>query len=50
MIGVATSATIGAAFSARSHHDTVILVCVVVGAAFVVGIVLARVIGGRSRV
>ena len=48
-IGAGISAGIGAAFSKHSHHDTVVLVCIVVGLAFVVGIVLARVIGGHSR-
>ena len=50
MIAGLTSAGIGAAFSGHSHHDAVVLVCVVVGLAFAVGIALARVIGGRSRV
>ncbi len=50
MIAAGTSAGIGAAFSEHSHHDAVVLVCIVVGLAFVVGIVLARVIGGRTRV
>jgi hypothetical protein len=50
MIAAGTSAGIGAAFSKHSHHDAVVLVCIVVGVAFAVGIVLARVIGGRSRV
>jgi hypothetical protein len=49
-LGAGLSAGIGAAFSKHSHHDTVVLVCIVVGVAFVVGIVLARAIGGRTRV
>ncbi len=50
MVSAGVSAGIGAGFAQREHHDTVVLVCVVVGLAFVVGILLARVIGGRSRV
>ncbi len=49
-MGAGISAGIGTAFSKHSHHDTVILVCIVVGVAFAVGIALARVIGGRTRV
>ena len=49
MIAGLTSVGIGAAFSRHSHHDAVVLACIVVGLAFVVGIVLARVIGGHSR-
>ena len=49
MIGAGVSASIGAGFLA-STHDFTILVCVVVGVAFVVGILLARTIGGRHRV
>ena len=51
MLGTAISAGVGAGFAGRLHHDdTVVLVCIVVGLAFAMGIVLARVIGGRSRV
>lgn len=51
MLGTAISAGVGAGFAQRLHHDdTVVLACLVVGAAFVTGIVLARVIGSRSRV
>jgi hypothetical protein len=50
MIAGLTSAIIGAASAKRSHHDTVVLVCVIVGLAFVAGIALARLIGRRSRV
>ena len=48
-IGAGISAGIGAASAKHSHHDAIVLVCIVVGVAFVVGIVLAKVIGGQSR-
>jgi hypothetical protein len=50
LIAGLTSVGIGAALSWHSHHDAVVLVCIVAGLAFVVGIALARLIGGRSRV
>jgi drug/metabolite transporter (DMT)-like permease len=50
VIGAGISAGIGAAHSKGSHHDTVVLLCIVVGLAFAVGLVVARVIGGRSKV
>ncbi len=49
MIATGTSAGIGAAFSRHSRHDAVILVCIVVGVAFVAGVLLARAIGAHSR-
>lgn len=48
-IGAGVSAVIGAASSKHSSHDVVVLVCIVVGVAFVAGILLARAIGGHSR-
>ena len=44
------SAIIGAAFSIHSRADMVALVCVITGLAVVGGIVLARVIGTRSKI
>ncbi len=50
MVAAGISAAIGAGFSHQAHHDIVVLLCIVVGLAFVIGFVLARAIGGRSRV
>jgi hypothetical protein len=50
LLGTGISAGIGAGFAGRLHHDdAVVLVCIVVGVAFVVGIVLARLIGRQDR-
>jgi phage shock protein PspC (stress-responsive transcriptional regulator) len=50
MLGAGISAGVGAGFAGRLHHDdTVVLLCIVVGAAFVTGIVAARLIGGRKQ-
>jgi phage shock protein PspC (stress-responsive transcriptional regulator) len=51
MLGTGISAGVGAGFAQRLHHDdTVALMCIVVGVAFVAGVVLARLIGGRKQV
>jgi hypothetical protein len=51
MLGAGVSAGAAAGFARRLHHDvTVALMCIVVGVAFVMGIVLARKIGGPKQV
>ncbi len=49
MLATGITAAIGAGFSHKAHHDLTVLAFVVVGLGFVIGFVLARIIGGQSR-
>ena len=43
------TAAIGTGFSHEAHHDIVAILCVVVGLAFVLGLAVARTLGGRKQ-